>query len=214
VPSTGLWLESRAKRGIDIVGSCAALLLALPVLAAVALAVQLQLGTPVMFRQSRAGQHGEPMTVMKFRTMADVRDLNGTLLPDHERLTRFGRWLRGSSLDELPQLWNVVRGEMSLVGPRPLPIAYVDRYTDEQKRRLDAKPGITGWAQVQGRNSLSWPDKLALDVWYVGNASLRVDVRTLALTLKTVLMRGGVSADDHATMHEFMGEAQRPSPPR
>ncbi len=200
------WLHSRTKRTIDIVASGCTLLLAAPVLVLVAMAVRLQLGAPVVIRQQRAGLQGGPIRVTKFRSMTDERDARGSLLPDEERLTRFGCLLRASSFDELPHLWNVLRGDMRLVGPRPLPTAYVERYSPQQRRRLDAKPGLTGWAQVQGRNSLSWPDKLGHDVWYVENASFAVDMRIIMLTIKTVLTRNGVSADGHATMREFMGE--------
>ena len=141
--------------------------------------------------------------------MTDARGADGELLPDDQRLPRFGRLLRASSLDELPQLWNVVRGDMSLIGPRPLPLTYVDRYSPEQRRRLDAVPGITGWAQVHGRNALDWPTKLALDVWYVDHASPRVDLQILGLTVRAVLTRGGVNAIDHVTMHEFLGDEPR-----
>lgn len=206
MPTPAPWLHSRSKRAIDIAASSGALLLAAPLLAIVAVAVRLRLGAPVAIHQQRAGWRGEPISVAKFRSMTDESDADGVLLPDEQRLTRFGRLLRGSSLDELPQLWNVLRGDMSLVGPRPLPMVYVERYSAEQRRRLDARPGLTGWAQVRGRNALAWPDKLALDVWYVDNASLAVDLRTIVLTITTVLSRSGISAKGHATMQEFVGE--------
>ena len=147
-----------------------------------------------------------PIVMPKFRTMSDERTADGELLPDEDRITQLGRRLRSSSLDELPQLWSVITGDMSLIGPRPLPMTYIDRYSAEQRRRLDARPGITGWAQVNGRNALSWPDKLALDQWYIDHASPRVDVGILLRTIRSVVKRDGVSADGHATMPEFMGE--------
>ncbi len=160
----------------------------------------------MVLRQERAGRGGVAIVVPKFRTMTDERGSDGELLPDADRLTPLGSRLRSLSLDELPQLWSVLKGDMSLVGPRPLPMKYVERYSAEQRRRLDVKPGITGWAQVSGRNALSWPEKLALDVWYVDNASVWLDIRILARTVMSVVRRDGVSADGHATMPEFMGE--------
>ena len=188
-------------------GAVAGLAVLSPVIAAVALVVRLRMGRPLLFRQQRAGRGGRPITVTKVRTMTHARGSDGTQLADLDRLTPLGRRLRASSLDEVPQLWSVLKGDMSLVGPRPLPLAYVERYSAEQRRRLDAKPGITGWAQVHGRNALSWPEKLALDVWYVDNASLRVDGEIVIRTLSAVLFRRGVSAEGHATMPEFMGES-------
>ncbi len=169
--------------------------------------VRFRLGSPVLFRQERAGRNAARILVPKFRSMSDERDPDGNLLPDDERLTPFGAKLRSTSLDELPQLWTVIKGDMSLVGPRPLPTIYVDRYSPLQRRRLDTRPGITGWAQVNGRNATSWPARLEQDVWYVDHASLRLDLRILALTLKTALRRDGVAAEGHATMREFMGES-------
>ena len=183
-----------------------ALLVLTPVVTVVAVVVGVELGRPILFRQERSGMGGTPIDVPKFRTMTDGRAPDGTLLPDAERLTAVGRRLRSASLDELPQLWSVIRGDMSLVGPRPLPVRYVDRYSPAQRRRLEAKPGITGWAQVQGRNSLPWPDKLALDVWWIDNASAWLDLRILIQTVASVVRREGVSAAEHATMPEFMGE--------
>jgi lipopolysaccharide/colanic/teichoic acid biosynthesis glycosyltransferase len=200
------WLDSPIKRGIDVVTAAAALVLLSPVLAVTALAVRLRLGAPVLFRQERAGRDGQPIEIVKFRSMTDARSPDGGLLDDHERLPPFGRMLRSSSLDELPQLFGVVRGDMSLIGPRPLPLTYVDRYDPEQRRRLDAVPGITGWAQVNGRNSLDWPAKLALDVWYVEHASPRVDLTIALRTIRAVFSRSGVAAADHATMPEFLGD--------
>jgi lipopolysaccharide/colanic/teichoic acid biosynthesis glycosyltransferase len=199
------WLHSPIKRVIDVVVAGVALVVLAPLLAVVAVAVRFRLGSPVLFRQRRSGRHGAPIDVVKFRSMTDARTPDGTLLDDADRLTPFGARLRSTSLDELPQLWNVLRGDMSLVGPRPLPPAYDDRYSPEQRRRLDATPGITGWAQVQGRNALDWPTKLAHDVWYVDHASLRLDLTIVGRTLRAVVTRNGVSSDGHATMPEFLG---------
>jgi lipopolysaccharide/colanic/teichoic acid biosynthesis glycosyltransferase len=163
------------------------------------------MGKPILFRQERIGAKGKPFTILKFRTMTMKRDNDGHLLPDALRLTRFGRFLRGSSLDELPELLNVLKGDMSLVGPRPLLMQYLDRYTPEQARRHEVKPGITGWAQVHGRNALTWEEKFTLDVWYVDHCSLSLDLRILLLTLWKVLKREGISQEGSATMTEFMG---------
>ncbi len=193
------------KRVFDFVAaSLALLLLALPLLA-LAWLVRSKLGSPVLFCQVRPGLHGKPFTMVKFRTMTDARGLDGTLLPDAQRLTPFGRFLRASSLDELPELWNVLKGEMSLVGPRPLLMEYLPLYTPEQARRHEVRPGVTGWAQVNGRNAISWEDKFALDVWYVANRSMRLDVRILWLTVRKVLVRDGISAPGDATMPKFEG---------
>ena len=194
------WVDSPVKRGVDLVVAGAALVVLSPVIALTAAAVRLRLGAPVLFRQERAGRDGVPFSVVKFRSM-----LAGDG-PDEGRLTSFGRALRASSLDELPQLWNVVRGDMSLIGPRPLPSKYVPRYSPEQRRRLEARPGITGWAQVHGRNAVGWPERLALDVEYVERASPRLDATIVWRTVRLVLARGGVSAEGHVTMREFMGE--------
>lgn len=177
----------------------------LPALGAVALLVRLKLGRPVLFRQRRPGRQGRVFELVKFRTMTDARDAQGRLLPDAQRLTRFGRLLRSSSLDELPEVLNVLKGEMSLVGPRPLLVQYLERYTPEQARRHEVPPGLTGWAQVNGRNALSWEEKFRLDVWYVDHRSLWLDLRILFLTVWQVLRRHGVSAPGDATMPEFMG---------
>jgi lipopolysaccharide/colanic/teichoic acid biosynthesis glycosyltransferase len=201
------WINvGRTKRLLDLCVAVPALVVLAPVYVVVAAMVRLKFGTPVLFRQERAGQAARPISVPKFRSMTDRRSPDGELLPDEERMTPFSRKLRASSLDELPQLWTVVSGEMSLVGPRPLPTAYVERYSPEQRRRLEAKPGITGWAQVNGRNSTSWPERLGLDVWYVDNASFRLDLKILALTARTAISRHGVAAEGHVTMHEFTGE--------
>jgi lipopolysaccharide/colanic/teichoic acid biosynthesis glycosyltransferase len=191
---------------MDLVLGGLALLFLGPVALVVSLLVRVRLGKPVLFRQTRAGQNAVAIVVPKFRTMTNEADAFGNLLPDKDRLTPFGAKLRATSLDELPQLWTVLRGHMSLVGPRPLPTAYVGRYDAEQIRRLDAKPGITGWAQVNGRNSSEWPERLALDVWYVDNASLALDLKILVKTIKTAISRDGVAAADHVTMREFKGE--------
>lgn len=193
------------KRLLDLfVAFVALLFLAFPLLALVWL-IRRKLGSPVLFLQVRPGLHGQPFTMVKFRTMTDERSPDGALLPDAQRLTQFGRFLRSSSLDELPELWNVLKGDMSLVGPRPLLMEYLPLYTPEQARRHAVRPGITGWAQVNGRNAISWADKFALDVWYVDNRSLWLDVRILLLTVRKVLVREGISAAGEATMPAFTG---------
>lgn len=194
------------KRAIDVVVGAAALVLLSPVLAGVALLVRLRLGSPVLFRQARAGLHGEPFELVKLRTMNDERGPDGNLLPDEQRLTPFGALLRSTSLDELPELVHVVRGEMSLVGPRPLPTTYLPRYSARQARRHEVRPGITGWAQVNGRNTTSWAERLEMDLWYVEHRSLRLDLRILWRTLRVVLRREGIAEDGQATMTEFLGE--------
>jgi sugar transferase EpsL len=206
-------LSRIAKRALDVVGAGAALAVAAPVMAVTAAAVAVDLGRPVVFRQVRPGLGGRPFTMFKFRTMRDATDAHGRVLPDAERLTRLGRFLRASSLDELPELWNVLRGEMSLVGPRPLLMQYLPLYSREQARRHEVKPGITGWAQIHGRNSLSWDGKFALDVWYVDHASLWLDVRILAATVRAVVRRDGISHAGDATMPVFTGgRAPAPEP--
>ena len=196
------------KRGLDIGLAAMALVLAAPVLLLVAIAVRVNLGGPVLFRQQRPGLHGRPFTMVKFRTMRDALGRDGRPLPDADRLTPFGTLLRSTSLDELPELWNVVRGDMSLVGPRPLLMEYLDRYTPEQARRHEVRPGVTGWAQVNGRNALSWEERFRLDVWYVEHQSLRLDLQILMRTLALVLRRTGVSANGEATMTIFEGKAR------
>ncbi|NPV81340.1 MAG: sugar transferase [Firmicutes bacterium] len=198
-------MERFIKRGFDIVASLSLLILLLPLFIFLALLVRLSMGSPVLFRQKRPGLHGRPFTMLKFRTMTDARDERGALRPDQDRLTPVGRFLRSTSLDELPELLNVLRGEMSLVGPRPLLMEYLDRYTPEQARRHEVKPGITGWAQVNGRNALTWEEKFKLDVWYVDNWSLLLDFKILWLTLVKVVKREGISAEGCATMPEFKG---------
>ncbi|WP_026436720.1 sugar transferase [Acidovorax sp. JHL-9] len=193
------------KRLFDfVIALLALLLLALPLLSLIWL-VRNKLGSPAFFRQTRPGQHGKPFQMVKFRTMTDARGPNGELLPDAERLTPFGRFLRASSLDELPELWNVLKGDMSLVGPRPLLMEYLPLYSPEQARRHEVRPGITGWAQVNGRNAISWDDKFRLDVWYVDHRSLWLDIKILWLTVKKVLVREGISAAGEATMPVFKG---------
>jgi len=196
------------KRVFDLVVATVALALLAPLMLAVAVAVRLGLGTPVWFVQERPGRHGVPFRMVKFRTMRDALDAAGRPLPDGERLTRLGKFLRAASLDELPELWNVLRGEMSLVGPRPLLMEYLPRYSAEQARRHEVKPGITGWAQVNGRNALSWEEKFRLDVWYVDHASLWLDLEIIALTLWKTIKRDGISQSGHATMPDFLGSEQ------
>jgi lipopolysaccharide/colanic/teichoic acid biosynthesis glycosyltransferase len=181
------------------------MLVASPLLLIIAILVRVKLGGPVLFRQVRPGFGGRPFTLLKFRTMRDLRNRGGILLPDEARLSSFGRFLRRMSLDELPELFNVLKGDMSLVGPRPLLMQYMDRYTSEQARRHEVEPGITGWAQVNGRNAITWEEKFALDFWYVDNQSLLLDLKILAMTAWKVLKREGISAQGEATMPEFMG---------
>lgn len=191
------------RRPLDVLLAGVAAVVAAPVVAIVAILVRWRLGRPVLFRHERAGLGRAPFTLLKFRTMTDERDPDGNLLPDADRVTPFGRGLRSSSLDELPELWNVLRGDMALVGPRPLPTSYLGRYTPAEGRRHDVRPGITGWAQVNGRNAAGWDERLALDVWYVENRSLGLDVKILLRTVRAVLRSEGVSADGHATMPEL-----------
>jgi lipopolysaccharide/colanic/teichoic acid biosynthesis glycosyltransferase len=193
------------KRLLDIVVAAAGMLLLSPVLGLTALAVRVFLGGPVLFSQLRPGMHGKPFTLYKFRTMRDARDAAGKPLSDAERLTRFGHFLRSSSLDELPELWNVLRGDMSLVGPRPLLMEYLPLYSPEQARRHEVRPGITGWAQVNGRNAISWEEKFRLDEWYVDHRSLWLDLTILAMTVKRVFMREGINQGGRATMDNFRG---------
>lgn len=193
------------KRFFDVVLSFSALVLLAPAIVIVAWQVSRKLGSPVLFRQIRPGLHGKPFEMIKFRTMRDAVDSHGNPLPDAERMTSFGSFLRSSSLDELPGLWNVLKGEMSLVGPRPLLMEYLPLYNEEQARRHEVRPGITGWAQVNGRNAISWEDKFKLDVWYVDNRSLWLDLKILWLTVKKVLIRDGISAEGEATMSKFTG---------
>lgn len=193
------------KRAFDFIVALLALVLFAVPLALLILLVRCKLGSPIFFRQVRPGVDGKPFEMVKFRTMTDVRDAHGNLLSDADRLTDFGKFLRATSLDELPELWNVLAGDMSLVGPRPLLMEYLPLYSEEQARRHNVRPGVTGWAQVNGRNALSWEDKFALDVWYVDHRTFWLDLKILVLTVRKVLMREGVSAAGEATMSRFTG---------
>ncbi len=207
--SYGRFLQARVgalKRLFDLVIASLALLLLFPVLLLVAWLVHRRLGSPVLFRQIRPGLHGKSFEMVKFRTMRDAVDTEGNALPDAERLTPFGRFLRSTSLDELPELWNVIKGDMSLVGPRPLLVEYLPLYSAEQARRHEVRPGVTGWAQVNGRNAVSWPEKFALDIWYVDNRSLLLDIWILLLTIKKVFVREGISAEGQVTASRFTGD--------
>lgn len=199
------------KRAIDILFSLLALLILGPLLVVIALLIKLKLGSPVFFPHLRSGLHGEPFKMIKFRTMVDAFDEEGTPLPDAERLTPFGEFLRKFSLDELPELWNVLNGDMSLVGPRPLLMEYLPLYSAEQARRHNAKPGITGWAQVNGRNAISWDEKFELDVWYVDHQSVWLDIKILFLTVFKVLKKEGISQEGHVTMEKFSGQERKGS---
>lgn len=193
------------KRAFDLLIALAAFLLLGPLLLAVGILVRARLGAPVLYSQLRPGLHGAPFVIYKFRTMTDQKDAEGNLLPDDQRLTPFGRFLRSSSLDELPELLNVLKGDMSLVGPRPLLMEYLPLYSAEQARRHEMKPGITGWAQVNGRNAISWEEKFKLDLWYVDNQSMQLDCRILWMTLAKVFCREGISEQGQATMSKFTG---------
>ena len=191
------------KRSFDLLATLIVLFVASPVMLVVALIVLVKMGMPVFFTQVRPGLHGKPFRLVKFRTMNAVHDAAGSLLPDAERLTAFGKFLRSTSLDELPELWNVLTGDMSLVGPRPLLMEYLPFYTPEQARRHEVRPGLTGWAQVNGRNALSWEDRFRLDVWYVDNRSFWLDLKILWMTVQAVFSREGISQPGHATMEKF-----------
>lgn len=193
------------KRLLDIIVSASMLVILAPILILLAVLVWYRLGSPMLFRQMRPGKDGRPFLMVKFRTMRDVRDAAGNPLPDSERLTSFGRFLRSTSLDELPELFNVLKGEMSLVGPRPLLMEYLPLYSPQQARRHEVPPGVTGWAQVNGRNALSWDEKFDLDIWYVDNRSIWLDLKILVLTTYKVLKRLGISAEGEATMPRFTG---------
>lgn len=193
------------KRFFDLVLACLGLLLLSIPLLFLIWNIRRKLGSPVFFRQTRPGRHGKPFEMVKFRTMTDTRGPDGQLLPDALRLTPFGRFLRAASLDELPELWNVLKGDMSLVGPRPLLVEYLPLYSADQSRRHEVRPGITGWAQVNGRNALNWDEKFKLDVWYVDHLSLWLDIKILWLTVRKVLVREGISAAGEATMSKFTG---------
>jgi sugar transferase EpsL len=192
------------KRGLDLVLSALGLIVLSPLLALVVIMVRWKLGAPILFRQQRPGLRAQPFVLVKFRTMTNTHDAQGNIFPDAERLTPFGRFLRSTSLDELPELWNVVKGDMSLVGPRPLLMQYLGRYTPEQMRRHEVRPGITGWAQVNGRNALTWEQKFALDVWYVDHLSLGLDLKILAWTFWKAVKREGVNQPGQATADEFL----------
>lgn len=191
------------KRLIDVLGAASGLLLLSPIIILLCILVRIKLGSPIFFRQERPGLQGTPFRMIKFRTMTDATDSSGKLLPDSARLTKFGKQLRSTSLDEFPELWNVLRGDMSLVGPRPLLMTYLDRYSPEQSRRHEVRPGLTGWAQVNGRNDTSWEERLHLDTWYVENRNLLLDLRIIGKTILTVVKRDGISHSEHATMPEF-----------
>ena len=193
------------KRLLDVLFAILALCAFAPIIAVIAFYVRINLGQPIIFSQKRPGQNGEPFTIFKFRTMTHDRDAQGRVSPDADRLTSFGRFLRTTSLDELPELFNVLRGEMSVVGPRPLLMRYLSLFTPEQARRHEIKPGITGWAQINGRNAITWEERFKLDTWYVDHASLWLDVRILGLTLWALLTRKGINQPGQATMKEFMG---------
>jgi lipopolysaccharide/colanic/teichoic acid biosynthesis glycosyltransferase len=193
------------KRVFDAMAALLALCLLSPVLVLVAWLIRRKLGSPVLFQQIRPGRYGQPFKMVKFRTMRDAIDADGNPLPDSERMTSFGSMLRSSSLDELPELWNVVKGEMSLVGPRPLLMEYLPLYSREQARRHEVRPGVTGWAQINGRNAISWEDKFNLDVWYLDNQSLWLDLKILLLTVKKVFVREGISGAGEVTMTKFAG---------
>lgn len=197
------------KRLFDFCASLFGLILLSPIIALVAWKIRKNLGSPVLFRQTRPGLNGKPFEMVKFRTMKDAVDAQGNLLPDSERMTPFGDKLRNSSLDELPELWNVLKGEMSLVGPRPLLMQYLPLYSQEQARRHEVKPGVTGWAQINGRNAISWEDKFKLDVWYVDNRNLWLDIKILFLTVKKVFVKEGISADGHVTIEPFTGQSKQ-----
>jgi sugar transferase EpsL len=197
------------KRILDLILSISALILLSPLSLLVALFVRLMLGSPVLFRQQRPGLNGKPFSLYKFRTMTDARDPQGNLLADAKRLTRLGRLLRSTSMDELPELYNVIKGDMSIVGPRPLLMKYLNRYTTEQMRRHEVKPGITGWAQVNGRNVLTWEDKFRLDVWYVDHQSLWLDLKIIAITVWKIFKREGISQPGQVTAEEFKGVTEQ-----
>ena len=198
-------MELNVKRLFDFFASLCGLIVLFPIIALVAWKIRNNLGSPVLFRQTRPGLHGKPFEMVKFRTMKDAVDKDGAPLPDSERMTSFGVKLRNTSLDELPELWNVLKGDMSIVGPRPLLMQYLPLYNEKQARRHEAKPGVTGWAQINGRNAISWDDKFKLDVWYVDNRTFWLDIKIIFLTIKKVFVKEGISADDHVTIEPFKG---------
>lgn len=193
------------KRILDIISSLLAIIILSPLLAVTAVLVKTKLGSPVLFKQERPGKNEKIFTLMKFRTMTDERDENGELLPDEVRLTKFGKFLRSTSIDELPELFNILKGDMSVIGPRPLLVKYLPRYNEHQHRRHEVRPGLSGWAQVNGRNSISWEEKFDLDVEYVDNYSLSKDINILFMTVMSVIKRDGINSDNDVTMEEFMG---------
>ncbi|MFQ9065332.1 MAG: sugar transferase [Eubacterium sp.] len=193
------------KRILDIISSLLAIIILSPLLAVTAVLVKTKLGSPVLFKQERPGKDEKIFTLMKFRTMTDERDENGELLPDEVRLTKFGKFLRSTSIDELPELFNILKGDMSVIGPRPLLVEYIPRYNEHQHRRHEVRPGLSGWAQVNGRNSISWEEKFDLDVEYVDNYSLSKDINILFMTVMSVIKRDGINSDNDVTMEEFMG---------
>ena len=197
--------EKYFKRALDVVSSGLALIVLSPVMGVTALLVKIKLGSPVLFLQERPGKDEKIFQIQKFRTMTDAKGADGKLLPDEQRLTKFGKFLRSTSLDELPELWNILRGDMSVVGPRPLLVRYLPRYNERQRHRHDVRPGLTGYAQSHGRNAVSWEDKFEMDVYYTENLSFWMDVSIILQTVKSVLLRDGISSETSATMEEFMG---------
>ena len=195
------------KHLFDFTIALLSLILLSPIILILIILIHLKLGSPIFFTQNRPGLNSKPFKMIKFRTMTDAKDENGNLLPDAVRLTKFGKFLRSTSLDELPELWNVLKGDMSLVGPRPLLMEYLQHYSSEQARRHEVRPGITGWAQINGRNAISWEDKFKLDVWYVDHQSFWLDLKILFLTIKKVFIREGISAEGEATMPKFTGSS-------
>jgi len=193
------------KRLFDFIVALSAFAMLLPIIVIVAILIRTKLGSPILFTQNRPGLHGKVFKMMKFRSMLDAKDKHGNLLPDNERMTKFGAFLRSTSLDELPGLFNVLKGDMSLVGPRPLLVQYLPLYNSEQAKRHNVRPGITGWAQVNGRNAIGWDEKFKLDIWYVENQSFLLDMKILLLTVKKVFIREGISADGHVTIEPFKG---------
>lgn len=200
------------KRFFDIISSLLAIIILSPVLAVTAVLVRIKLGSPVLFKQERPGKDEKIFTLYKFRTMTDEKDENGELLPDEVRLTKFGQFLRSTSLDELPELFNILKGDMSVIGPRPLLVRYLPRYNSHQKRRHEVRPGLSGWAQVNGRNTISWEDKFNMDVEYVDNYSLLMDIKILLMTVVNVLKHDGISSETSVTMEEFMGNEEKDMP--
>jgi sugar transferase EpsL len=205
-----IMVRNSVKRILDVIFSVVVLVMLSPLLLVLSVAVLIIHGPPIIFKQVRPGLHGKPFTIYKFRTMKNLYGPTGSLLPNEDRLTRFGKWLRATSLDELPEFVNVLIGDMSVVGPRPLRLQYMDRYTPEQARRHEVRPGITGWAQVNGRNALTWEEKFVLDVWYVDNWNLLLDFKILFMTIAAVIKRDGINAEGHVTMPEFMGSLSEP----